>query len=61
MKRLILVAALLLAHGAAAGGTMRMAVTTSFNNSGLADILLPEIEADLDLTVQLWSSAPDRR
>lgn len=32
---------------------MRMAVTTSFHNSGLADVLLPEIAADLDLEVQL--------
>ena len=33
--------------------TMRMAVTTSFHNSGLADVLLPEIKADLGLEVQL--------
>jgi len=33
--------------------TLRLAVTTSFHNSGLADVLLPEIEADLDLTVRL--------
>ena len=32
---------------------LRLAVTTSFENSGLADILLPEIEADLDLDIQL--------
>jgi tungstate transport system substrate-binding protein len=32
---------------------MRMAVTTSFHNSGLADVLLPQIQADLDLEVQL--------
>lgn len=32
---------------------MRMAVTTSFHNSGLSDILLPEIKADLGLEVQL--------
>jgi len=32
---------------------MRMAVTTSFHNSGLSDILLPQIKADLDLDVQL--------
>ena len=38
---------------ASAQETMRMAVTTSFHNSGLADVLLPEIEADLDLEVQL--------
>ncbi len=33
--------------------TIRMAVTTSFHNSGLADVLLPEIKADLGLEVQL--------
>lgn len=32
---------------------MRMAVTTSFNNSGLSDILLPHIKTDLDLDVRL--------
>lgn len=36
-----------------AADTMKMAVTTSFNNSGLADVLLPEIAKDLDLEVQL--------
>lgn len=38
---------------AQATDTMRLAVTTSFHNSGLADILLPRIRADLDLEVQL--------
>ncbi len=44
-----------LAFGSAAQATdvMKMAVTTSFNNSGLAEVLLPEIEKDLDLQVQL--------
>ncbi|MFY0691019.1 MAG: substrate-binding domain-containing protein [Paracoccaceae bacterium] len=42
-----------LTAGAAAAETLRMAVTTSFNNSGLSDILLPEIEKDLGLEVQL--------
>ena len=32
---------------------MKLAVTTSFNNSGLSEILLPEIKKDLDLDVQL--------
>ncbi|MCO4849095.1 MAG: substrate-binding domain-containing protein [Yoonia sp.] len=32
---------------------MRLAVTTSFDNSGLADILIPEIKADTGLNVQL--------
>ena len=33
--------------------TLRMAVTTSFNSSGLADILIPAIERDLGLAVHL--------
>jgi len=32
---------------------IRIAVTTSFNNSGLSDVLLPEIKKDIDLEVQL--------
>ena len=36
-----------------AGDVIRLAVTTSFHNSGLADVLLPEIAEDLDLEVQL--------
>lgn len=38
---------------AALADEMKLAVTTSFNNSGLSDVLLPEIEKDLGLTVQL--------
>lgn len=33
--------------------TMKLAVTTSFNNSGLSDVLLPVIKEDIDLEVQL--------
>lgn len=33
--------------------SLKMAVTTSFYNSGLSEILLPEIKADLDLDVEL--------
>ena len=33
--------------------TIKLAVTTSFHNSGLSDILLPEILADTGLEVQL--------
>ena len=33
--------------------TLRLAVTTSFHNSGLADVLLPAIAEDLALEVQL--------
>ena len=45
-------AALLLATPAAAD-EMRMAVTTSFENSGLADVLLPAIAEDTGIEVQL--------
>lgn len=43
----------LLLTTAALADEMKLAVTTSFHNSGLAEILLPEIKADLDLDVQL--------
>lgn len=33
--------------------TVRLAVTTSFHNSGLSDVLLPEIQADTGIVVQL--------
>lgn len=33
--------------------SLKMAVTTSFYNSGLSDVLLPEIKADLGLDVEL--------
>lgn len=33
--------------------TLRLAVTTSFNNSGLSDVLLPAIKADTGLDVQM--------
>lgn len=56
MNRLILTcaAAILALTGVArADDMMRMAVTTSFQNSGLAEVLLPEIKSDLGLEVQL--------
>ena len=43
----------LLAVAGARAETLRLAVTTSFHNSGLSDVLLPEIKADLDLEVHL--------
>ena len=54
MMKLVLVA-LLVVFGTAvsAQDTLRMAVTTSFHNSGLARVLLPEIARDLDVEVQL--------
>ncbi|RYH06906.1 substrate-binding domain-containing protein [Tropicimonas sp. IMCC6043] len=39
--------------GTALAETMKLAVTTSFENSGLAGVLLPEIAADLGIEVQL--------
>ncbi|UWQ12848.1 substrate-binding domain-containing protein (plasmid) [Aliiroseovarius crassostreae] len=45
--------ALLLLTGLAQADSMKMAVTTSFHNSGLAEVLLPEIQNDLGLEVQL--------
>ena len=50
-----ILAALVLLFAAAPmrADTMRMAVTTSFANSGLADVLLPRIEKDTGIEVQL--------
>ena len=54
MKRVLtLVMALCLGTAVQATEVMKLAVTTSFHNSGLADILVPQIKADLDLEVQL--------
>ncbi len=44
---------ILLINGTVNAAEMKLAVTTSFNNSGLSDILLPEIKKDLNLDVQL--------
>jgi tungstate transport system substrate-binding protein len=52
-KLILALAAILLAGKAQAADMMRMAVTTSFHNSGLAEILLPAIREDLGLEVQL--------
>jgi tungstate transport system substrate-binding protein len=48
----ILVAAVLFGLPASADG-LKVAVTTSFHNSGLSEILLPAIKQDTDLDVQL--------
>ncbi len=53
MKRIFLAFCACLWTVAAAAEDMRLAVTTSFHNSGLSEILLPEIEKDLGLTVHL--------
>lgn len=54
MKRVLL--GLLLSatvSGLALAEEMKLAVTTSFHNSGLSDILLPQIKADTGIEVQL--------
>jgi tungstate transport system substrate-binding protein len=54
MKRFAMtLVALAIGTAVQASDVMKVAVTTSFNNSGLADVLLPEIKKDLDLVVQL--------
>ncbi|MEM9968272.1 MAG: substrate-binding domain-containing protein [Pseudomonadota bacterium] len=53
MTRLLLGAALLLIASYAQADTLRLAVTTSFHNSGLSDVLLPAIKADTGLDVRL--------
>ncbi|MCF6232179.1 MAG: substrate-binding domain-containing protein [Rhodobacteraceae bacterium] len=47
------VVSLLALAGVAHADEMRLAVTTSFDNSGLAAVLLPRIKADLDLDIQM--------
>lgn len=54
MKRMLMIAVVAaMTAGTALADEMKMAVTTSFHNSGLSDVLLPEIEKDLGLTVHL--------
>ncbi len=53
MIRVFLLVAGLFAWPAVAGEGVRLAVTTSFHNSGLADVLLPEFRADTGVEVQL--------
>ncbi|MEL6585400.1 MAG: substrate-binding domain-containing protein [Pseudomonadota bacterium] len=53
MSRILMVLAFAWTWPAVAADQMRLAVTTSFHNSGLADVLLPKIAQDLDLEVQL--------
>jgi tungstate transport system substrate-binding protein len=52
LKSLAFLAAMALGTAASAE-EMKMAVTTSFANSGLAEVLLPEIEKDTGIAVQL--------
>ena len=53
MMRLALTLAALFWAQPVVADTLRMAVTTSFDNSGLSDVLLPAIRTDLGLEVQL--------
>lgn len=52
MIRMLAVLATVLG-GTATAETMKMAVTTSFHNSGLSEVLLPAIARDIGLDVQL--------
>ena len=52
MKPIVFLASLLYAQICSADA-IRLAVTTSFENSGLSDVLVPAIKDDLDLDVQL--------
>ena len=53
IKKAVLAAVLTFAPLASIAEDFKMAVTTSFANSGLAEVLLPEIQTDIDLNVQL--------
>ena len=53
IPRLMLLSVLSMTSTLAVAETMRMAVTTSFHNSGLSDSLLPAIERDIGLRVDL--------
>lgn len=51
--RFLTLTALSLWASVSVAAELRMAVTTSFHNSGLSDVLLPEIKKDIDLDVRL--------
>lgn len=53
IRSVVTAAALVASASTLAADTLKMAVTTSFHNSGLSDILLPEIARDTGLEVQL--------
>lgn len=54
LPRAALCSVVMMSFGIAAQAEdLKMAVTTSFANSGLAEVLLPEVKKDLDLDVQL--------
>jgi tungstate transport system substrate-binding protein len=52
-KTLFLSTAVIALATATSAETIRMSVTTSFANSGLAEVLLPEIEKDIGLSIEL--------
>jgi tungstate transport system substrate-binding protein len=53
MKRAFVAGLFALMACVAQAETLKLAVTTSFNNSGLSEILLPQIKADTGIDVQL--------
>jgi len=53
MKLIIAIFAAVCLAAQVSAETMRLAVTTSFENSGLSDVLLPAIKDDIGLDVQL--------
>ena len=52
-EKLVITIAVLTITTAAHAAEIKVAVTTSFYNSGLSDVLLPQIKSDIDLDVQL--------
>ena len=52
-KLLICFMLILLQATSAMAGKVRLAVTSSFHNSGLSDHLIPHLETDLEIDIQL--------
>lgn len=53
MIRAIFAACLMIWAGISSASELKLAVTTSFHNSGLSDVLLPAIKSDIGLDVHL--------
>ena len=53
LLKLILITYPLFCANASFSDSVKLAVTTSFNNSGLSDVLLPKIESDIGLNIKL--------
>ena len=51
--KLISIMAFLLCPNVSFADSIKLAVTTSFNNSGLSDVLLPKIKSDIGLNIKL--------